>query len=879
MNVQQKDQAYTRITRESRRNGLLFGILAGLGIALGIWGYDAAALANASGELPWIKFAIGLPLCLILCGLAGWFVVRMDNGPIGALTWALTTIIIIWVASHVPFNVRSVLIGLIDRNFLGLNIYPFVQSVQGRMILLYVVVGILGALAGASELFLVEAATRASFTLQRWFTLALGMVVFIPIGLVVDNLINQPLRSPIIGTNALIQFARDARVHPVTQETARAMGLRNMTPFGDAINQPYRLSLGNYDPQSLSESTVYIDFNGMKGVCFVIIDNPVFCQMSSERYLDRFACLLKGGDPEKCAMKIADGAQAGLEAAREKVSAEMPEMGILSQRGTAVLLAVAADQGAQLECVLRDTGDVIFESCAPRAGQTFTAVPYTPLGQKLPPTPQPPGSTPGSAAATPGATGTPLPLPTPGRPAQAMLPEDQADVVPLVNAPRYTMRMNLDANSLSFQGRSSLLYTNIESTVQEELYLRLYPNGQKSYGNGSLSVSDITVEDQPVTTEFSQENTVLKISLPQALRPGQRARIDMSFNGVIPVDFGGNETPAAYGVYNFSQNVIAMSGWYPILAVYDDQGWHLDPVSEVGDTVFSDIAFYSVEVCAPGNLVVAATGIQTTRQTSGDQACATYESGPAREFYLTASPDFQVVSQEVDGSLVNSYYLPGYEQAGKQALQVSADSLRIYNEKFGRYPFTELDVIQSPMRNALGVEFSGIVLVAASLYDAPDQPDFIVATAHEVAHQWWYNVVGNDVFNDPWLDEALTTYSSSLYYEYEMGPGYLEGLRQYWQGRYERVRQEGLDDLVTASLGHYESENPRAYGGVVYTKGTLFFDKLREQIGDQAFFRALQTYFSAKKYAIARPEDLLDAFEVASGQQLDALYQFWLYSK
>jgi hypothetical protein len=895
MNVEQKDQAYTRMARESRRNGLLIGFLVGLGFALGIWGYDAIAVAGASGELPWLKFAIGLPFCLAICGLTGWLVARFDSGPIGALAWALTTIVIVWVASHLPFNVWSVLIGLIDRNFLGLNAYPFVESAHGRMILLYIVAGLLAAIAGASELFLIESATRASFSLQRGFTLALGMIIFIPIGLVVDNLINQPLREPIIGTNALIKFARYAETHTVSQETARSMGLRDMAPFGDSINQPYKLSLGYYDPQSLTESTVFIDFNGVRGLCFVLLDRPTFCQLSAARYANRLACLIKGNNPEKCVMNIADGAQAQLDSVKGQVSAETPEIGILGQRGTVVVLAVAADQGTELECILRDTGNVTFESCMPLQGQAFAAVQYTPIRLNPLPTAQESASTPGLATVAPlsvstqlpgvptmeppSAPGTPLLLPTPGQPSQAMLPADQSDVARLVNAPRYTIRLNLDFDTLSFQGRSSLLYINSEGTAQGELYLRLFPNGKKSYGDGSLYVSQVTVDGQPVTTGLSQENTVLKVTLPTTVLPGQRIQMDMSFNGAVPVDFGGDKTPAAYGIYNLSQNVMALSGWYPILAVYDDQGWHLNPISEIGDTVFADDSFYTVEVCAASNLVIAATGIQTDRQASGSQTCTTYESGPAREFYLTLSPDFQVTSQGVDGSLVNSYFLPGFEGAGKQALQVGAGSLKIYNEKFGHYPYTELDIVQSPMRNALGVEFPGIVTVASSLYDTPDAPEFAVTTAHEVAHQWWYNVVGNDVFKDPWLDEALATYSSSLYYEYDMGPGYLDGLIQYWQQRYDNVRQEGNDDLITASLGHFETENPDAYGGVVYNKGALFFQKLRAQIGDQAFFTALQKYFIADKYSIATPDDLLKAFEDASGQDLDALYQFWLYSK
>ena len=113
-------------------------------------------------------------------------------------------------------------------------------------------------------------------------------------------------------------------------------------------------------------------------------------------------------------------------------------------------------------------------------------------------------------------------------------------------------------------------------------------------------------------------------------------------------------------------------------------------------------------------------------------------------------------------------------------------------------------------------------------------------------------MVGNDVFDSPWLDEGLTTYSSSLYYEFDQSPEFTSGLIGYWQQRYERLRTEGKDDQITASLEHFESlGNPSVYGTVVYTKAALFFRALRQEIGDEAFFAALQRYYQANKYGIA----------------------------
>ncbi len=471
----------------------------------------------------------------------------------------------------------------------------------------------------------------------------------------------------------------------------------------------------------------------------------------------------------------------------------------------------------------------------------------------------------------------PLELPAPGDPATALLPAARQDLAALEGASRYSLALDIDPSLDSFQGRARVEYTNQESVPLDKVYFRLLPNGGKSYGDGSLTVSKVQVDGEEAAGKLSMQDSVLEVALPASLAPGGRAQFDLEFAGEVPLDFGSGT--AGYGIYNLDRekDVLSLSGWYPILAVYDDQGWNLDPVSEIGDSVYSDTALYSVQVCTPEGLVVASTGSRVDEQVSGSKVCAQFESGPTRDFYLAASPNFQLDSQEVDGVRINSYSLPGHEQAAQLALDAARDSLSIFNQKFGPYPFTELDMVDAPMRNALGVEYPGIILIGNTLYDEPDDPGFFITIAHEVAHQWWYSVVGNDVFDAPWLDEGLTTYSSSLYYEFGRSPEFAGGLVDYWQQRFERLKSDNKDDRIAQDLAYFEGlGDPGVYSGVVYTKAALFFHALRQEIGDRAFFEALQQYYRAKKYGIAAPEDLLAAFEAAAGRKLDAFYDPWL---
>jgi hypothetical protein len=458
--------------------------------------------------------------------------------------------------------------------------------------------------------------------------------------------------------------------------------------------------------------------------------------------------------------------------------------------------------------------------------------------------------------------------------AQAVL--DSGLVDRLSYLPRYAIALEIQPNTLSYTGQMTLTYTNTAQIPLEDGLFRLLPNAGQSFGPGQLEVSALTVDQIPAAYQLENDPSLLRVLFPEPLPPGSSIQFSMNFAGKVPQDFGGENT-YAYGIFNFTQQVLSLSSWYPILAVLEGSTWRADTITPIGDAVFSEMAFYSVKITSPLDWQIVATGVMVSEQTVGDQIDRLYLSGPVRDFYLTASPDFNRLSKKVDGVLINAYGLPGSEPGNQAALDVAAASLEIFSGRFGAYPYTELDIVQVPMRNAGGVEFPGIVLIESGRYAEPEGTFFITTVSHEVAHQWWYNVVGNDVFLEPWLDEALTTYSSALYWESLYGEPAYQEVVAYWQSRVQELRNEGKDIPIAQSLAYFMRSDPYQYGPVVYNKGALFFHELRQEIGDQAFFSALKTYYQDYSFRIAHGEDLLDIFEVAADRNLDNLYQQWLY--
>ena len=480
---------------------------------------------------------------------------------------------------------------------------------------------------------------------------------------------------------------------------------------------------------------------------------------------------------------------------------------------------------------------------------------------------------------------TATPYPTVADPLSSPIPADQSSALipgmPPIPAilTHYILRIDIDYQNHTFTGYSRIDYTNNEGSSLDKLYFRLYPNLGQSYGNGRILINNATVNGQQAETRMSLLDSIVEVKLAAPLSPGDKVQVDFETSGSIPVDFAGDGSNTGYGMYNYSQGVLALANFYPILAVYESGVWWLDPVYSFGDSVYSDAALYTVEVLTDPGMVMATSGMLVSQQEVDLKVMHRYVSGPARDFFFVISPEYQISSRQVGGTTVNSYYLPKDAAGGAQALETAARSLEIYSSLFGPYPLKEYDIVEAPLNQPSGIEYPGLGLIAEHMYADLTAPDFNATVAHEVAHQWWYNVVGNDVFRAPWVDEALATYSSVLYWEQVGGETARQQALAYYQERYSQNTQNGWDAPVTSPMAYFQESNRiQSYSPVVYAKGCLFYDELRRMIGDDAFFKALQFYYGSHWFTVASTSELLGAFDAATEIQLEDLYKTWLYS-
>ena len=451
------------------------------------------------------------------------------------------------------------------------------------------------------------------------------------------------------------------------------------------------------------------------------------------------------------------------------------------------------------------------------------------------------------------------PEPTVAPPEVPLRPEFTSDLQDLEGL-QYDIQLAVDPSRSRVTGHQDVLYTNTEEIPLEELYLRLFP-ATTSFG-GAMTVTHLLMGGSLVTPAIELEGSALRLPLRPALLPGQAITLSMDLTTTVPRD-----GLHGYGQLSSSQSVMALPNVYPLIPVYDDEGWNMEIAPSYGDAVYSDVAVYRVRVTVPSTMTLVTTGSCTTPMAETWNCTA----APTRDFMLVASERYQRVSRLVEGTVVNSYFYPEHEPEGSEVLQIAVDALVTFTEMFGPYPYAELDIVETPTR-AGGIEYPGLVVIGERLYDTGTKLEWVVA--HEVAHQWWYAVVGNDQVDEPWLDESLAQYSTLLYYERIHNPRAAEDiLNDQFLYAHTGLVLRGDDRPVGLPVSAY---SPNSYISVVYNKGPLYFHSLREDVGDDSFFTILQTYYVRHRYRIATAESFLTTVQIVTGDPHSDLFEEWI---
>ena len=457
----------------------------------------------------------------------------------------------------------------------------------------------------------------------------------------------------------------------------------------------------------------------------------------------------------------------------------------------------------------------------------------------------------------------------------------------LPNEVAYTIEATLDPQRNVVRGREVVEFTNKTGQALDALYFHVYPNAFKRGSNSFyqqelrekgrvdpdvvyanpdddafLTVERVVRLDlegaQPaIPLRFSIEDTLLTVELDEPLPDGASLKLEIEFVYDLMEAAPGARMAARWAVRSGHRDgVYTLALWYPKLAVYDERGWHLEPYGYIGE-FYGDFARYAVQLTVPSDFVVGATGRlvwEATATGEDGEKVLRFEAENVHDFAWVASPRYRVRALDCDGVTLYELTLgagPGLAGLGERACR----ALRFFNRAFGPYAYGQLTVAEVTVGG--GMEYPQIVMIGRG-------SDYEVA--HEVAHQWWYGAVGNDEFDEAWLDEGFATYAQELYFIEELGyaPG---AARSTWT-----FREPGEPVLQPASA----FPSLQSYFRAVYAKASGVLWMLRWLLGAEAFGEALRAYYERFTFRNATTGDFVAVVEGVSGRELDWFFEPWL---
>lgn len=488
-------------------------------------------------------------------------------------------------------------------------------------------------------------------------------------------------------------------------------------------------------------------------------------------------------------------------------------------------------------------------------------------------------------------------------------------------APRthYDISVEIDPDSVTYSGHEKVTFHNRQKKPAEYLLFFIYPNdpsitkSNKKY----MTLTHAMSGKNALRTEDNGPAT--KVYLPQPLQPGRSVTVEFDFDGSVPRQAGNKDlfsetmdqlmnvmnpsaqTQADYGIFSSGKEIVNLGMWYPALSKFDEDGWDQEKYAGIGDVSYFDPADFNVLITVPASCQVVTTG-SVLKRVPLEKSRISYvvESTMTRDFAIELSPRYAMRTRLVDGTIIKSYFLTEHRESGELTAEAAVKAFEYYQKLIGPYPYTELDVVEAPLYGgAGGVEFPGLVTVSSMLYREPKASDgdafqdllsnspafdqlleFVVA--HEVAHQWWNAVVGSNSKRYPFVDEAMANYTAILYFENYYGREAAEKqMAMQMKVNYQLHRLLGGSDQAVdqpASAFHGALE----YSAIVYGKGALYFDHLRQLMGDRPFYMALRAYYDSYWFRIAGPMDFTSVAQKqmpAQAAEIRALYQRWMEEK
>lgn len=345
------------------------------------------------------------------------------------------------------------------------------------------------------------------------------------------------------------------------------------------------------------------------------------------------------------------------------------------------------------------------------------------------------------------------------------------------------------------------------------------------------------------------DNTVISVQLKENINPLNSAKIKIKFIVKLP------EIIARTG---FADDYFFVGQWFPKIGVLEHKGmrnvsktqWNCHQF-HANSEFYADFGVYNVKITLPENYKVGATGVLIEEIYNKNKTkTLTYRAEDVIDFAWTAYDNFIEEERKWQDITVKLLIPKEHKRFAERHFSAAFESLDFLNDNIGSYPYPNLTIVSTPFKglNSAGMEYPCLVTTASIC----GMPSFVkipeLTTVHEITHNYFMAMLASNEFEEPWLDEGLTSYVEAKIMDNRSPIFDLMGLNIF-DFESKRAMYTGYKYKSTTSSAEYSwNYTGHSYGIFAYEKPATFLKTLENIVGEKAMNKILRTYFDRWKF-------------------------------
>lgn len=403
-----------------------------------------------------------------------------------------------------------------------------------------------------------------------------------------------------------------------------------------------------------------------------------------------------------------------------------------------------------------------------------------------------------------------------------------------------------------------IIYNNNQRELLPDIYLYSPPG---AFFSEQSTVQNLFIDVK--NCHFTYENTknLVRIVPEAPLDLNEEIEIVLQYRLIPPND------QSNFGVVNKEYN-LAHLFFSP--AYYKDS-WIINPSSEIGETFVLEPSSYNVKIIAPPQYQIAAPGTRFIEEDG-----ITFYSDFARDFAVYISPHHLEKTVLYEGISLHFYYTNNHVLYLDNWIQSVKNILSFYKDNFGPLATTNLNLVftENCLRDG-GQEYSDLMFFYFnSLLDSPYESvsqEINAVLAHELAHQWFYHLLGNNQGMEPFLDEGLATWAEAMYLREQncFDVNILEAVHQ-------SVISRETEETSILRQNIYDFTNSGSYTFDIYYGGASLLYQMEKLLGRESFSKFLYDYISCFRLDFVTIEDFLSYWNNVAGDSISTLFSLYL---